>query len=84
MLHIAIQPALAGDRPFAWLNALRHPIALWRRRRRYLTLLDLDDHLLDDIGVQRSEVEEAAALALHENAAVALRDMALERRRMKL
>jgi uncharacterized protein YjiS (DUF1127 family) len=33
----------------------------WRRRRRsYLALMDLNDHLLKDIGVSRSEIEAAS------------------------
>ncbi|MEM1430755.1 MAG: DUF1127 domain-containing protein [Pseudomonadota bacterium] len=53
----------------------------WLRRRAMKRLLDLDDHMLDDIGVTREEVETAAAMPLSVNAAVELHRTALERRR---
>jgi uncharacterized protein YjiS (DUF1127 family) len=41
--------------PLAWLGA----IALWLDRRyEYRQLLELDDHLLADIGLSRTDVEE--------------------------
>jgi len=42
--------------PLAWLAeiALR-----WDRRRQYRQLLELDDHLLADIGLSRTTAEEA-------------------------
>ena len=52
-----------------------------RRRRGFSRLLDLDDHMLKDIGVTRGEVEIAASLPLSIDAATALRRMSLERRR---
>jgi uncharacterized protein YjiS (DUF1127 family) len=53
----------------------------WRRRRRFNNLLDLDDRLLDDIGVTRAEVEMTSQLPLSQNAATELRRLSLERRR---
>ncbi len=41
--------------PLAWLTA----IALWfDRRYEYRQLLELDDHLLADIGLSRTDVED--------------------------
>jgi uncharacterized protein YjiS (DUF1127 family) len=41
--------------PLAWLTA----IALWLdRRHEYRQLLELDDYLLADIGLSRTDVEE--------------------------
>ena len=41
--------------PLAWLTG----IALWLDRRyEYRQLLELDDHLLADIGLSRTDVEE--------------------------
>ena len=41
--------------PLAWLSG----IALWLDRRyEYKQVLELDDHLLDDIGLSRTDVEE--------------------------
>jgi uncharacterized protein YjiS (DUF1127 family) len=56
----AISPSFPGlgwfwKIPLAWLDG----IALrWERRRQYRQLLELDDHLLSDIGMSRTTVEE--------------------------
>lgn len=52
----------------------------WRRRRRYRTLLDFDDRMLDDMGVTREEVYRHAGLPLYRNAAVELSHAAWLRR----
>ena len=52
-----------------------------RRRRGFNRLLDLDDKMLDDIGVNRGEVRMASGLPLSVDAATELRRMSLERRR---
>ena len=54
------------------------------KRRKFMTLLDLDEHLLDDIGVIRSEVEYAARLPLSVDAATELRRISLARRRARM
>jgi uncharacterized protein YjiS (DUF1127 family) len=51
------------------------------QRRRFNRMLDLDDHMLKDIGVTYSEVAEASALPLSQDAATALRTMSLTRKR---
>ncbi|MEM6384878.1 MAG: DUF1127 domain-containing protein [Pseudomonadota bacterium] len=51
------------------------------RRRRFKRLLDLDDHMLDDVGVTRAEVERVARMPLSADAATELRRISLERRR---
>jgi uncharacterized protein YjiS (DUF1127 family) len=49
----------------AWLAG----IALgWKRRRQYRELLELDDHLLADIGVPRATVEGVRRSSLYERA----------------
>lgn len=55
-----------------------------RRRRGFTRLLDLDDHMLKDIGVTRGEVEIAIRLPLSVDAATELRRMSLERRRGRM
>lgn len=51
--------------PLAWLAG----IALaWDRRRQYRELLELDDHLLADIGISRTTVEEVRRSSLYERA----------------
>lgn len=56
-------------------------IRMIRRRRHFNRLLDLDDHMLKDVGVTRGEVEIASNLPLSADAATELRRMSLERRR---
>jgi uncharacterized protein YjiS (DUF1127 family) len=51
----------------------------WRARRAVRAMLDWDDRLLRDIGVERNEVQWAAVLPLTLNAALALEDRALRR-----
>jgi uncharacterized protein YjiS (DUF1127 family) len=48
--------------PLVWLTR----VALaWERRREYRELLQLDDHLLADIGLSRSDVEEVRRSPLY-------------------
>ena len=55
-----------------------------RRRYTFRKMLDLDDRLLDDIGVTRAEVIMASYLPLSVNAAEELRRISLERRRRRM
>jgi len=49
-------PGWSWKIPRAWLDG----IALrWERRRQYRQLLELNDHLLADIGLSRTIVDEA-------------------------
>ena len=63
-------------------NKLVDRIRQARRRRGLKRLLDLDDHILKDIGVTRGEVGIAARLPKSVDAAIELRRMSLERRRL--
>lgn len=63
---------------FAWLNRRD---AQKIKRKRFKSLLDLEDKMLDDIGVTRDEVQRAANLPLSQDAASELRRIALGRRR---
>jgi uncharacterized protein YjiS (DUF1127 family) len=48
--------------PLAWLTR----IALgWERRYQYRQLLELDDHLLADIGLSRTDIEEVRRSPLY-------------------
>jgi uncharacterized protein YjiS (DUF1127 family) len=49
----------------AWLAGT---ILTWDRRRQYRELLELDDRLLDDIGVSRAHVEEVRRSSLYARA----------------
>ncbi|MDJ0640984.1 MAG: DUF1127 domain-containing protein [Paracoccaceae bacterium] len=61
--------------------SLAERIRQYRRRRGFRRLLDLDDHMLRDIGVTHAEVEIASNLPLSVDAGQELRRMSLERRR---
>jgi uncharacterized protein YjiS (DUF1127 family) len=63
------------------LSLLWRFIRNWRARRAVARLDVLDDFLLDDIGVTRSEVRWAAGLPLTVNAALELEERATRRRR---
>lgn len=51
-----------------------------QRRWQLYRMQSLEDHLLDDIGVTREELEWAIRLPLSTNAALALRERAARRR----
>jgi uncharacterized protein YjiS (DUF1127 family) len=51
--------------PLAWLAGI---VPTWDRRRQYRELLELDGHLLDDIGVSRTRVEEVRRSSLYARA----------------
>jgi uncharacterized protein YjiS (DUF1127 family) len=59
---------LFSDLRWSWTTSLAWltRIALgWERRYQYTQLLELDDHLLADIGLSRMAVEEARRSALY-------------------
>ena len=61
---------------FAWLNQRD---AQKIKRKKFNNLLDLDDQMLDDIGVTREEVQYASRLPLSQDAATELRRISLGR-----
>lgn len=76
---------LRGGHPIRHLaDRLTDRLGNIRRRRGFNRLHDLDDHMLDDLGVTRGEVEIASALPLSVDAAMELRRISLERRRRKM
>jgi len=80
---IAMDIALArGQHRESAKNGIAAWIALWRKRRSFNRLLDLDDRMLDDIGVTRAEVLHASGLPLAMNAGLELRHVS-ERRRAR-
>ena len=71
-----------GGHPIAHLaDSLAGRIRAIRRRRGFNKLHDLDDRMLDDIGVTRGEVQIASSLPLSVDAATELHRMSTERRR---
>ncbi len=50
-------PAVRVPSPFAWVQFLERMHDRWQQRQ---ALLDLEDRLLDDIGITREEAEREA------------------------
>jgi uncharacterized protein YjiS (DUF1127 family) len=75
-LHRARSAEATGSLSLLW-NLIRN----WRARRAVSRLDALDDYLLRDIGVTRSDVRWAAGLPLSVNAALELEERATRRRR---
>ena len=55
-------------------------IANWQARRGVASLIELDDHMLRDIGVSRGDVSRLKHLPLGQNAAQVLEELARLRR----
>ena len=55
------------------------PLRWWKRRRTMVRLIDMDDHILADIGISREDVRHAMSLPLGVNADLILQQRALER-----
>lgn len=79
IIESGLRPHPAYETPF---GNIRNWFNLYAKRRRFNRLLDLDDRMLDDIGVTREEVQLASKLPLSANAGNQLR-MTSERRRAK-
>ncbi|PZF75896.1 hypothetical protein DK847_16250 [Aestuariivirga litoralis] len=75
-LHRAEASEATGSLALLW-TVIRN----WRARRAVARLDALDDFLLHDIGVTRTEVRWAAGLPLTVNAALELEEQATRRRR---
>ena len=54
----------------------------WLIRRKVRALLDQEDVILEDIGIERDEIFWASRLPVTVNAAIALRDRAYRRRKV--
>lgn len=81
MTHTDYARAIDGHPIQALSNSLLDRLRQIRRRQKMLRLLNLDDHLLRDIGVTRGEIVAATRMPLSVDAATELRRMSLERRR---
>ena len=67
-----------GEFGSSWLARLYRN---WKARRRIAQLETYDDHMLNDIGLTRDEINWAAGLPLTVNSALALEDRAFRRRK---
>ena len=81
MTDFTSNTAITGHPIHALADRLLDRVRQRRRRRGFKRLLDLDDQMLDDLGVLRHEVVEASHLPLSVDAATELRRVSLERRR---
>ncbi len=76
--------AITTGHPIANLDSsLLARASAFNSRRKFRRMLDLDDHVLNDIGVVRAEVEWAANLPLNVDAGGALRRVSRARRNNK-
>ncbi len=67
------------------LNAVKSGWRIWRQRRidrqAFQHMIALDDHILHDIGVTRSDVIWASRLPLSQNAALELQKLSLQKKK---
>jgi uncharacterized protein YjiS (DUF1127 family) len=73
----ATAPAGARSTVFATLARFYRT---WRTRRRLVKMTDLDDHILDDIGVSRSDIHTVLDLPFSYNPALELQQIAQRNR----
>lgn len=62
-------------------GVLRRMFRNWTARRNIAKLTELDDNLLQDIGVTREDIHWAKGLPLAVNAAIALEELIFRRQR---
>ena len=82
---MATNTTYAGARGGSLLSAVaqkvRHAYAIRRRRAAFARMLDLDQAVLDDIGLTRADIYWGLSLPLEENAAVVVRNKRATERR---
>ena len=71
--------ASAGILP-AFGQQLRSAVRAWHSRRKLRSLLDLDDHMLADVGVKREDVKWALDLPFSHDPGLELHRRALRNR----
>lgn len=71
----------AGHALFAYADTLRDSILRRFNRRKLSRAMDLDDHMLNDIGVTRGDLERVLSLPNSVDAGTELHRLSLERRR---
>lgn len=75
---------VAGSRGGSFFGTLASKIsrgyALRRRRAAFARLANLEQHILDDIGITRADIDYGMSLPLADNAALIVRERAAARR----
>jgi uncharacterized protein YjiS (DUF1127 family) len=71
--------ASAGTRSSVFANLERY-FRTWRTRRKLVKMTDLDDHMLDDIGVSRSDIHAVLELPFSHSPALELQRIAQRNR----
>jgi len=74
-------PRIASSHQTPWIlrmvRTLAHSVTTFylqlKRRRKFIALLNYDDHMIDDMGLTRPLIEEASRLPLKANAAIIAR-----------
>ncbi len=80
MAHLTETRALAGHPLFNLADALTGLRQRARNRRDTRKLLELNEHMLRDVGFTRDQVQEALQAPASQDASEALRRLALQRR----
>ena len=78
---IASQGPLPASSLAALAQGVAAPFRWWQSRRKLVRLIDMDDHLLQDIGVSRSDVRWALDLPFTYDPGIELQRRALGKRR---
>ena len=80
MREYALNQAISRGE-YGVVSFARRLLRNWKAKRRIVALGNFDDYMLKDIGITRDEVQWAVGLPLTVNAAVALEERAIRRRR---
>ena len=86
MRQAAIMIASQSNAEPIWraaVDAIASPLRWWKRRRTMVRLIDMDDHLLADIGLNRDDVKDIRNLPIGINADLVLQERALRRSGVK-
>ena len=84
---MATQTTIAGRAGGSALSQfaqkLKNAYVIRRRRAAFARLAHLEQHILDDIGLTRADIEWGMRLPLEQNAAVVVRDRRLAARKAR-
>jgi len=80
MAHPSTYPPQTGHPLFRFADSIVKRATALKNRRDLRKLLSLQDHLLDDVGVNRSDIQRIVDLPLSHDAATELYQISLGRR----